>query len=287
MRVKILCVVLSAMMTVGFSPRNVIYNILQNKPKRTNSMDLITKSMNNSKQVKVLNSNDEVKKETETELKSKSKEVTKKKMNKNSYILGLDISKWNGNINWDLVEKANIEFVIIRAGYGTTYEDPYFRKNIEEAKKRGMLLGVYWFSYATNSRGARQEALKCMDVIKDYRKDIDLPIFYDFEYDSVNYASRRGVHISKERASSMADAFCKTIEEHKYQAGIYTNIDYTRRYFTKDVLSKYHTWIAQWTSECTYKDKYIIWQKTERFYIGNKKFDLNRFYPGRYDEKDI
>ena len=84
----------------------------------------------------------------------------------------------------------------------------------------------------------------------------------------------------------MADTFCTTIRGYGMEAGIYTNIDYSNRYFTKDVLNKYHCWIAQWRSSCTYKEHYIIWQKSEDFYIRGKRFDVNILYYNQY-LKDI
>lgn len=193
-------------------------------------------------------------------------------------LVGIDVSKWNGDINWKEVKDAGIEFVIIRAGYGTGYIDPYFKKNIEAAIKHDMLVGVYWFSYAYTNQQAKAEAEKCYKTIKPYKYDITLPIFWDFEYDSVNYANRKGKTISKKLASNMADTFCTTIKNKGLHAGIYCNIDYSKNYFTEEVLKKYHTWIAQWTSECTYKNHYIIWQCSDKYYIKGKRFDLNYLY---------
>ena len=129
---------------------------------------------------------------------------------------------------------------------------------------------------------AINEAKICLKTIERYNKHIALPIFYDYEYDSVNYAARMGVRVNKRMVSSYTDNFCSVIEKAGYPAGIYTNIDYANRYFSRSVLDKYHTWIAQLTSSCTYKYNYILWQRTDRYYIGNKKFDLNYFYYNRY-----
>ena len=164
--------------------------------------------------------------------------------NSNKYILGLDVSKWNGTIDWKAVKKAGIQFVIIRAGYGTGYVDPYFKRNIEAAIENNLLIGVYWFSYSHTFQGAKLEAEKCIKTISPYKEHITLPVFWDFEYDSVNYAKKNGHYISKNLASGMADTFCTTINSKGFRAGIYTNIDYSNRYFLKDVLAKYHTWIA-------------------------------------------
>lgn len=257
---------------------DIINKILNTQQNEVNGMDLINKALNGNdyQEVKVIYSKQQVAQEIK---KSKSNTIPG---NDRSYILGVDISKWNGKVDWQALKKANIQFVIIRAGYSTYYVDPYFKSNIENAIKNNMIVGVYWFSYAHSYQGAKLEADKCYKTIKPYKDKIKLPVFFDFEYDSVNAARRKGYHISKKLASGMADTFCTTIKSKGLQAGIYTNIDYANNYFSKEVLAKYHTWIAQWTSTCTYKDQYIIWQCTDNFRVNGKKFDLNRLYYNRY-----
>lgn len=242
-------------------------------------LNALNKNKNEDTEIKIIDN------EKSMEEQIKEKENKEIKGNKNSYIIGLDISKWNGDIDWKEVKKANVEFVIIRGGYGANYVDPYFKKNMENAIKNDMVIGVYWFSYAYTDEMAKAEAEKCYEVIKPYKDHITLPVFWDFEYDSVRYVNSVGHSVNKTKASSMGDVFCKTIKSKGLHAGIYTNIDYANRYFSEEVLEKYHTWIAQWTSECTYKNHYIIWQRTDRFYIGRHKFDLNRLYYNRYKEE--
>ena len=257
---------------------DIINKILNTQQNQVNGMHLINKALNGNdyQEVKMIYSKQQVAQEIK---KSKSNPIPG---NDRSYILGVDISKWNGKVDWQALKKANIQFVIIRAGYSTYYVDPYFKSNIENAIKNNMIVGVYWFSYAHSYQGAKLEADKCYKTIKPYKDKIKLPVFFDFEYDSVNVAHRKGYHISKKLASGMADTFCTTIKSKGLQAGIYTNIDYANNYFSKEVLAKYHTWIAQWTSTCTYKDQYIIWQCTDSFRVNGKKFDLNRLYYNRY-----
>ena len=274
------CIFSSAVIQVCAKPSDLIYNILNRDSEGTVITNpLLLNAMHKEQPVKIIKDKQTLEEESKTQ---QTKFTKSKSGNRNSYVLGLDISKWNGRVDWAAVKRANIEFIVIRAGYGTTYVDPYFKVNIENAIKHKLIIGIYWFSYAHTNYQARQEAEKCYKTIKPYKKHITLPVFWDFEYDSVNYARRNGHHISMSLASSMADAFCKTIKAKGMQPGIYTNIDYTQRYFNRKVMSKYHTWIAQWTSSCTYKYDYIMWQCTERFYIGRKKFDLNRFYYNRY-----
>ena len=264
---------------------DMINDAIHNKTTDTRGRDLINKALGkDSQDVKIIKTKKEV-----SELKKANKKANKKPIQQKKakeVLLGLDISKWNGNIDWKSVKEAGVEFVIIRAGYGTNYVDPYFKKNIESAIANDMLIGVYWFSYSWTNQGAHLEAKKCYNTIKKYKKHITLPVFWDFEYDSVNYARKKGHSVSKARASNMADTFCTTIRGYGMEAGIYTNIDYSNRYFTKKVLNKYHTWVAVWRSNCTYKEHYIIWQKSEDFYIRGKRFDVNILYYNQY-LKDI
>ena len=271
--------------TSSYADSNIIYDILNKEQHHTVGEDIIYNILGKDKKetkVKVYNENtisDELESENK---KDKIKlDFKNKSTDKNAYVKGLDVSKWNGNINWDAVEKAGIKFVIIRAGYGT-HIDYKFKQNIENAIDHNMIIGVYWFGYAYNDSMAIKEAKICLKTIKEYRNHIALPIFYDYEYDSVNYAARMGVRVNKNMVSSYADSFCSVIKKAGYHTGIYTNIDYANRYFSREVLDKYHTWIAQWTSSCTYRYEYIIWQRTDNYYIGNKKFDLNYYYYNRH-----
>ena len=282
---KFIAVLLCLLLTI--SPANIhaggmdlIFNSLGNNIVDTRGTSLINKALGKDKQeVKILKTKKEVQ---EIQKENKQLKTIKQQEKAKKTLLGLDISKWNGNIDWKAVKDAGVEFVIIRAGYGTNYVDPYFEKNIESAIDNNMLIGVYWFSYSWTNQGAHLEAKKCYNTIKKYKKHITLPVFWDFEYDSVNYARKHGHSVSKARASNMADTFCTTIKGYDMEAGIYTNIDYSNRYFTKEVLNKYHCWIAQWTSSCTYKEHYIIWQKSENFIINGKKFDVNILYYRQY-----
>ena len=266
----LLCFLMSTHLVYG---NNVIDEILSRKEQKTSNADMIYKYINKSKTIKIISNE----KEVEEEIKEK------KEVDENAYIKGIDISKWNGDIDWGKVKEADIKFAIIRAGYGSNTIDKKFKQNIENAIKNDMIIGIYWFSYAYTDEMAIKEAEMCYKTIKPYKKHIKLPIFWDFEYDSVNRANGKGVHVTKELCSSMADNFCKTIEKLGFKSGIYTNIDYSRRYFTQEVLDKYYTWIAQWTSECTYKGKYILWQKSANLRIGGIVFDLNYLYYNRYE----
>lgn len=195
-------------------------------------------------------------------------------------IKGIDVSKHNGTIDWVKVKNDGIKFVIIRGGYGNSYVDPQFKVNIEGAIKNGIDVGVYWFSYATNESKAKEEALKCLEVLKPYKDNITYPVFYDFEYDSVNYAKKQGISVTKNMASNMAKVFLKEIKNAGYIPGLYTNLDFSKNYFTSEVLNTYDTWIAQYSSKCTYSSKYTMWQYSEKGKVAgiNGNADMNYCY---------
>ena len=117
---------------------DIINKILNTQQNEVNGMDLINKALNGNdyQEVKLVNTKKEVTQEIE---KSKTNVIPG---NERSYILGVDISKWNGDVDWEALKKANIQFVIIRAGYSTYYVDPYFKSNIENAIKNNMLLRI-------------------------------------------------------------------------------------------------------------------------------------------------
>ena len=103
---------------------------------------------------------------------------------------GIDVSKWNTNLDFKRLKAAGIDFAMIRAGLGTQ-TDPMFQSHIKAAQAAGMQVGVYWFAYALNESGAKNEADACLKAIKSYK--LDLPVFYDFEYDTERYAGDKGV----------------------------------------------------------------------------------------------
>ncbi|HHD2882938.1 TPA: GH25 family lysozyme, partial [Clostridium perfringens] len=113
---------------------------------------------------------------------------------------GIDVSEHQGRIDWERV-KGNIDFAILRAGYGRNNIDKQFIRNIEECNRLCIPVGIYWFSYAWNTEMARNEARYVLEAIKGYR--VDYPISYDLEYDTLNYASKNGVTIGKRLATDM------------------------------------------------------------------------------------
>lgn len=162
----------------------------------------------------------------------------------------IDVSEHNTVTDWRAVKADGIEGVIIRAGYGRGNVDKKFREHITGALAAGLHVGIYWFSYAYSADMAEAEAYYCMNTVSDAVswKDITLPIFWDFEGDSMDFARRCGVDVSRETLMDMALAFCDAIEIEGHMPGIYSNLDYEKRYGLLSVaeLSGYSVWYAQY-----------------------------------------
>ena len=258
-------------------PVDIIYDIINKDDHKKNGLDLINSiigkdSKVDKEKVKVIKNKRELDKEIKESKKKDNKKTEKRQLK------GIDVSKWNGRIDWKKVKKAGIDFCIIRTGYSKTV-DHKFKYNIEEAIENGLQIGVYHFSYATTNAKAKEEAEFCLKLIKPYRKYITLGVWFDYEYDSVSYSRRYGVYPTKKSVTSLAETFCSTVEKNGYSTGIYTNLDFSSNYFTKEVLNKYPTWIAVW-GKMNYHGKYVMWQYTDSGRVDgiHGKVDMNIFY---------
>lgn len=173
----------------------------------------------------------------------------------------IDVSKWQGAINFKKVKSAGIDGVVIRAGYGKGNNDPKFKDYIEGAIAAGIeYIGIYWFSYAYTVDMARREAQYCNDVISGYKNHINLPVFFDWEYDSMNYAHKVGVYPKKTLITDMNIAFCQRIKELGYEPGYYLNLDYSRNYIDVSRLTEFKKWFAYYSS--TKQTNCYLWQYT-------------------------
>lgn len=197
---------------------------------------------------------------------------------KQNAVLGIDVSKWNGTIDWEAVEESGVRFVIIRCGYrgsktGALVEDPYFKQNIDGATEAGLKVGIYFFTQAVNQSEAVEEASMALSLIEDY--DLDYPIFIDTEgsggrADSLDTATRTAV----------CEAFCETVEQAGYDSGVYASREWFYNNVDDDVLSDYTIWLAEYRMEPLYTGKYDIWQYTSSGQINGieGRVDLNLSY---------
>ena len=177
--------------------------------------------------------------------------------------LGIDVSRWNEDINWSKVKEAGIEYAIIRAGYrgsasGALVEDKYFRQNIEGALAADVPVGLYFFTQAVNEVEAVEEASMVLALCKEY--DITYPIFIDTEKAGEN---GRANELDKKTRTAICQAFCETIRSGGYKAGIYASKNWYEKKLDTNILSDdIYIWLAQYGDEVTYDGRYHMWQYT-------------------------
>ena len=161
---------------------------------------------------------------------------------------GIDISKWNGKIDFIQVKKSGVDFVIIREGCRKQI-DPRFLEYVDESKKAGLIvLGIYHFLYTRSIDDAISEAQSAVSNAKKAGlKPDEIIIFSDYEYDTVDDAKEAGIILTKEDCNAHVQAFCAEVTRLGYKAGIYTNLDYYRHYYTAETISPYSIWLADYT----------------------------------------
>jgi len=174
---------------------------------------------------------------------------------------GIDLSTHNQVTDWDKVRQA-VDFIILRAGYGAGNIDEKLVPYAAACMEKGIPLGLYWFSYAYTVDMARREAQYCISQAKKYK--VTYPIAFDFEYDSLSYAERKGVKVTKQLVMDMTVAFCSEIKKAGYIPLVYTNKDYAGRYFDLEQLKKegYEIWYAYYNKASDREDM-AIWQYTD------------------------
>ena len=174
---------------------------------------------------------------------------------------GIDLSYANKVINWNQVKEA-VDFVILRAGYGKNNIDEKLVPYAAACIKREIPLGLYWFSYAYTPEMAKREAKYCISQAKKYK--VTYPIAFDFEYDSLRYAERKGVRVTKQLVMEMTLAFCGEVREAGYIPMVYTNKDYANQYFNLTQLKEegYAIWYAYYNKVCN-RDDMALWQHTD------------------------
>ena len=176
--------------------------------------------------------------------------------------LVLDISVYQGRVDFNKMKAAGVKGVIIRCGYtgwGTTkskQKDANFEENYKKAKEVGLPVGVYWYSCASTEAEAIEEANLTLEYIKG--KQIDYPVYFDSE----DNHWQRSLSISE--LSKVAKAFCETIEKAGYYVGIYASTSWLQDELDMSFLKDYDVWVAQYNTRCTYTGNYGMWQYSSK-----------------------
>lgn len=191
-------------------------------------------------------------------------------------IYGIDVSEHNGTLDWAKIKSSGISFAIIRTGYGKSYTDKQFAANIKGAIAQGIPVGIYHFSYALDVEGVKKEAAFVLSLLAPYKEKISLPVFFDFEYDTIDYAKGKGVALGKQAFNDHTVAFCEAVKAAGYIPGTYYNLDYKRRFVDDSRLGGYVQWYAQYASKPTWTG-YDLWQYSSSHRIDgiNSRFDIN------------
>ena len=191
---------------------------------------------------------------------------------------GVDVSKFQGTIDWNAVKADGIDFAIIRCGYrgygsGKLVEDSTFRQNIQGATAAGLKVGVYFYSQAINEEEAVEEASMVLSLVGGY--SLPMGVYYDTEQVGTDVGRADG--ISAAQRTACAVAFCETIRNAGYTAGVYSYASWFYNALNCANISKYRIWIAQYRDTLSFNYRYNIWQYTSKGSVKgiSKPVDMN------------
>lgn len=210
-------------------------------------------------------------------------------------IKGIDVSEFQGSIDWDKVKADGIEFAILRVGFGmdiTSQDDKYIERNIEECERLGIPIGVYLFSYANTVLKANSEAEHTLRLIAGHKMPVG--VWYDIEDNSTSGS------VSKETLTNIINTYCNIIKNAGYKVGIYANLNWLEDKIESSVQDKWLVWVAQYYKECQYKKDYVIWQYASdgkvdgisgnvdmNYYYGELDSSTNKDTPNKEEKKHI
>lgn len=186
----------------------------------------------------------------------------------------IDVSKHNGNIDWEKVRADGVEGVIIRAGYGkmSNQKDVCFEQNYSGAKAAGLLVGTYFYTYAKNTADAKKESEVFLEWIKG--KSFELPVYFDIEDASME-------HLGREVLTDICVEWCSRVEKAGYYTGIYANVYWFRNKLDLNRLACYDKWLAHWAAKPAFDESFGgMWQYSSTGRIDGIKgdTDLNKCY---------
>ena len=170
--------------------------------------------------------------------------------------LGIDVSRWQGDIDFKKVKDAGCEFVIIRLGYysgGVAEVDLFFKKNIEKAKENDLKIGIYYYSEDYSAEELKAHVAWIFDTLGDYK--LDFPVVFDWE----DFFGFEEYGISINDLNELYKVFALEVEKYGYDAMLYSSKNYLQNVWTGT--DKYNVWLAHYTDKTSYTGNYSIWQK--------------------------
>jgi GH25 family lysozyme M1 (1,4-beta-N-acetylmuramidase) len=201
-------------------------------------------------------------------------------------LLGIDVSKYQGYIDWQQVKEAGFSFVMIRVGYrgygqaGNMRPDDMANTHYRGAKEAGLMVGAYFFSQATNEEEAREEALYALELTKDW--ELDLPIVFDWEYID---EEARTAEVDADTLTACAIAFCQEISDAGRRTMIYYSPWFGNMHLEQ--LTEYPQWLALYKDQMDYRYHFDMWQYTCTGSVPGVKgeVDINIFFP--YGQEEV
>ena len=199
-----------------------------------------------------------------------------------TYERGIDVSSYQGKVNWKKVAASGVTFAIIRVGgrgYGVStgnlYEDKMAQDNYKAAKKAGLKIGAYFFSQAITPEEAVEEAEFLLEKTADW--ELDMPLVYDWEYIS---ETARTADVDQQTLTDCMIAFCERIKEADKTPMIYFNPNQAKRMFHIEQVTDYDFWLAMYTDWMTYPYKFHMWQYTNEGTVPgvSGKVDINLLF---------
>lgn len=191
---------------------------------------------------------------------------------------GVDVSKYQKNIDWEQIKKAGVSFVIVRIGYrgygasGALVLDPMFEEHFTNVKNAGLKVGVYFFSQATTEEEAKEEAFACAYVLNG--RKLDYPIFFDTEASGASGGSGRADGLGVADRTKCAVAFCEEVKANGYKPGVYASTLWYRNRVDLSSLTKYTIWNAHYGVASSPIDC-ALWQGTCTARLPGYKGDLD------------
>ena len=191
---------------------------------------------------------------------------------------GIDVSNFQGTIDWSQVKAAGIEFAILKVGPVYGNPDSTFERNATECERLGIPYGVYYYSYARSVADANKEADRTLSWLGGHHPS--LPIYYDLEDSYILEDS----NFSKDKLAQIAQTFCNRMEAVGFKAGIYANLNWFNNYLNSPSLNGYDHWVAQYNWRCDYSGSYSFWQYSSRGNVPgvNGSCDMNYCFNGSY-----
>ena len=191
---------------------------------------------------------------------------------------GIDVSNFQGTIDWNQVKAAGIEFAILKVGPVYGKPDSTFERNATECERLGIPYGVYYYSYARSVADANKEADRTLAWLGGHHPS--LPVYYDLED---NYILQ-DPNFSKDKLAQIAQTFCNRMEAVGFKSGIYANLNWFNNYLNSPSLSGYDHWVAQYNWRCDYAGSYSFWQYSSSGNVPgvNGRCDMNYCFNGSF-----